>query len=70
MCAFGIAIMARNSGLESEFNFDIDNYNIETKIANCINCSSNCEIVTIYKNDNLIDMWGNKCEKVEKIKNV
>ncbi len=68
--AFGMAIMARNSGIEHEFDFEINNYNLETKIANCVNCPSNCEIVTVYKNNNLIDIWGNKCNHVDKIKNV
>lgn len=70
MAAFGIALMARNSGIEKEFNFDINSYKLETKIANCVNCSSNCEIVTVYRNNNLIDMWGNKCEHTNEIKNM
>lgn len=65
MCAFGIAIMAKKSNVKKEFSFNIDNYNIDTRIANCLNCSSNCEIVTVYKNNNLIDMWGNKCDKIK-----
>lgn len=59
--AIGIAIIAKNSKIEKIFNFDIENINIETKITNCTNCSSNCEIVNIYKNDQLLDFWGNKC---------
>ena len=73
MGAFGIAVMARESKKENIFNFDIDNYKIETKIANCGRCSNNCEIVTVYKNDALIDCWGNKCphgSEVKEIKNV
>ena len=66
MSAIGIAIMARNSGLEHVFDFNIEAYNVETRLVNCINCSNNCEIINVYKNDNLIDMWGNKCDKVEK----
>ena len=66
MCAIGIAIMARDSKLEHVFDFNIDNYNIETKLINCINCSNNCEIIHVYKNNNLVDMWGNKCDKMEK----
>ena len=65
-CAIGIAIMARNSGIEKEFNFNISNYDVKTKLVNCINCSNNCEIINVYKNNNLIDMWGNKCNNVEK----
>lgn len=63
MGAFGIALMARESGVESVFNFDIDNLKLETKINQCSGCSNNCEIVTVYKNDELLDFWGNHCEK-------
>ena len=63
MGAFGIALMARESGVESVFNFDIDNLKLETKINQCGRCSNNCEIVTVYRNDELLDFWGNHCEK-------
>ena len=63
MGAFGIALMARESGAESVFNFDIDNLKLETKINQCGRCSNNCEIVTVYRNDELLDFWGNHCEK-------
>ena len=68
MGAFGIAIMARNSKQEKVFNFDIDNYNLETKISNCGKCSNNCEIVTVYKNNKMIDHWGNRCSKGDLVK--
>ena len=67
MGAFGIAIMARDSKIEKVFDFNIDNYKLETKIANCGKCANNCEIVTVYRNDNLIDHWGNRCEKGNEI---
>ena len=68
MGAFGIALMARDSKKETVFNFDIDSYNMETKIASCGRCSNNCEIVTVYKNDTLIDHWGNRCSRGDEIK--
>lgn len=70
MGAFGIAIMARESKKENVFNFDIDNYNVETKIASCGRCANNCEIVTVYKNNELIDLWGNRCDKGSEVKSV
>ena len=70
MGAFGIAIMARDSKIETIFDFDIDNYNLETKVANCGKCSNSCEIVMVYRNDKLIDYWGNGCEQGSKIENV
>lgn len=66
MSAIGMAILARNSKKEKEFSFDIDNYNVETRLSNCLNCANNCEIVTVYKNNSIIDFWGNKCDKLEK----
>lgn len=68
MGAFGIAIMARESKKENVFSFDIDNEKLETKIKTCGRCSNNCEIVTIYKNDVLIDHWGNRCERGNLVK--
>lgn len=70
MGAIGIAIMARDSKKETVFDFDIDNYKIETKIANCGRCANNCEIVAVYKNNDLIDHWGNRCERGNEIKNI
>lgn len=70
MGAFGIAVMARESKKETVFNFDIDNMNIDTKIACCGRCSNNCEIVAVYKNNTLIDHWGNRCERGNLVKNI
>ena len=70
MGAFGIAIMAMESGKINVFNFDIDNLKLETKIVCCSGCSNNCEIVTVYKNEELLDFWGNHCEKGSILKNV
>ena len=63
MGAIGVALLAMNSKIEKEFNFNIDNINMETKIMKCNKCSNYCEMVGVYKNMKLIDYWGNKCEK-------
>jgi predicted CoA-substrate-specific enzyme activase len=70
MGAFGIAIMARESKKESVFNFSVDDLKLETKINQCGRCSNNCEIVMVYRNDELLDFWGNHCEKGSILKNV
>ena len=70
MGAFGIAVMSKNSKKETVFNFDIDNLEIKTKIVSCGKCSNNCEIVAVYKNNNLIDHYGNRCERGNLVKNV
>jgi len=69
MGAFGIAVMARESKKESVFDFNIDNYKLETRLYNCGICANNCEIVTVYKNNSLIDFWGNRCERGSEVKN-
>lgn len=66
----GIAVLARESKLEKEFNFDIKNGNIKTEMINCNNCNKECMVVNVYKNNDLIDTWGNKCDKFGEVKNV
>jgi len=63
MGAFGMAIMARETKEETVFNFDIENLKLETKITECGHCSNNCEIISVYRNDLLLDFWGNHCER-------
>ena len=62
MGALGVAIMARESKEEKVFNFELQDYNIETKLTSCVGCANSCEIVTVYKNNKVIDHWGNKCD--------
>ena len=62
MGALGVAILAKNSGKEQDFDFDIAEINFETRGTECTKCANNCEIICIYKNNNLIDAWGNKCD--------
>lgn len=63
MGALGVAILARKSKVENEFEFDITDVKIDTKGIECQKCANNCEIICVYKDDKLIDAWGNRCEK-------
>ncbi|MFA5408666.1 MAG: acyl-CoA dehydratase activase [Bacilli bacterium] len=63
MGALGIAILSKESKLTEPFSFQITNTKFETKGNECPHCPNHCEIVSIYKNDNLIDKWGNRCER-------
>ena len=65
-----MAILARESNIEKEFNFNIKNGNVQTEMVSCNNCDRECMVVNVYKNNDLIDTWGNKCDKFEKVKNV
>ena len=63
MGALGVAILAKESNIEKDFDFDIEDMIFETKGRNCHGCSNNCEIICVYKNHKMIDAWGNRCEK-------
>lgn len=62
MGALGVAIVAKNSGKEQDFDFNIAEMHFETRGIECEKCANNCEIICIYKNNDLIDAWGNKCD--------
>ena len=61
--ALGVAILAKKSKIETDFNFNITNISFETKGINCHGCANECEIVCVLKNNKMIDSWGNRCSK-------
>ena len=63
MGALGIAILSKNGEKNINYTLDIEDINFETKGIECSGCSNNCEILKIYKNSDLIDVWGSKCGK-------
>ena len=63
MGALGIAILSKNGEKNINYSLDIEDINFETKGIECSGCSNNCEILKIYKNSDLIDVWGSKCGK-------
>lgn len=64
MGALGIAILSqkRENG-KIPFHFDIQNIKFKTIGKECKGCSNHCEIVSIYKEDMLLDVMGGRCEK-------
>lgn len=62
MGALGVAILARKSNVENDFDFNITDIEFETKGVECKKCANNCEIICIHKDKKLIDAWGNKCD--------
>lgn len=62
MGALGIAILSKSAILKDSFSFQITNSKFETKGRECEKCSNHCEIVSFYRNKELIDIWGNKCD--------
>ncbi len=62
MGALGAAILAKKSGLENNFSFSVSEQDFITKGIECDGCSNNCEIIKVYRNGEVIDKWGNRCE--------
>ncbi|MCQ2452198.1 MAG: acyl-CoA dehydratase activase [Oscillospiraceae bacterium] len=63
MGAIGVAILARGSKERREFDFSVENTDFHVRDASCGRCSNNCEIICVYRGDELIDSWGNRCER-------
>ena len=61
--ALGAAILAKKSRKEKIFDFKITEFDFTTKGIECGKCANSCEIICIYKDEKLIDAWGNKCER-------
>ena len=63
MGAIGAAILARKSSARKNFDFAIEHVDFHIREASCGKCSNNCEIICVYREDTLIDSWGNRCER-------
>ncbi len=61
MGAIGIAILAKKNKTDKIYTLDLKNMKFYTKGFECGRCSNNCEILNIYKNDELVDSWGSRC---------
>lgn len=61
MGAIGIAILARENKTDKEYNLKMNNIIFETKGEECSKCSNNCELLKIYKNNQLIETIGSIC---------
>ena len=65
MGAFGVAILARAQGMQRPFDFSVTGDHFKTREINCHRCANQCEIICVYRGDQLIDAWGNRCDKGE-----
>ncbi len=63
MGAIGIAILAHNNENGKTYPLNIQDISFQTKGQECSKCSNHCELLKIYRNDELIDSWGSKCGK-------
>ena len=65
MGCFGAALLAADAPeLRSEpFAFDVADYDFRTREVVCGRCANHCEVVCVYKDKELIDSWGNRCDR-------
>ncbi|MDD3304331.1 MAG: acyl-CoA dehydratase activase [Clostridia bacterium] len=73
MGAIGIAIISKNvnkNGNKLEFDFNLQNVEFKTIGTECNGCSNTCEIVKVYKDNELIEKMGGRCEKGNQISNI
>ena len=61
MGAIGIAVLASKQKSNKIYHLELKDIKFETKGRECQHCSNHCEILNIYKNEKLVDTWGNKC---------
>lgn len=62
MGALGAAIISKKDG-DIEFSFDIEDIVYETRGTSCKGCANNCEIIRVFRDNKIIDAWGNRCPK-------
>ena len=68
MGALGAAILARRGSGRREFDFSMENMEFRTREASCGGCSNRCEIICVYRGEELIDSWGNRCERGARVR--
>lgn len=61
MGAYGIAILSKQNKTNKVYDLNIKNMKFETIGLECNRCSNNCEILKIYRNNQLIEAMGSKC---------
>lgn len=65
MGAYGAALLAADApdAARKPFAFDVNDFEFRTREVVCQKCANHCEIICVYKDDELIDSWGNRCDK-------
>lgn len=68
MGAIGIALLSKKEK-EKSYSFNLDNFSFTTDSINCSCCPNNCEIILVKDKNKIIDSWGNRCQRGEKLIN-
>lgn len=62
MGALGVAILAKKNKTGKTLDLDIADMDFQTIGYECQRCPNHCEIICFYKDNVLVDAWGNRCE--------
>lgn len=61
MGAYGIAILSKRNSTNKIYDLNIKDVKFDTIGFECDKCPNNCEILKIYKDNELVDAIGSKC---------
>lgn len=62
MGCFGVAILAQRTKEKRSFTWNVKDLKFTTSGTECQKCPNHCEIITVRKNHEFVDAWGNRCE--------
>ena len=71
MGAYGVALLAADAAAEDgamaanaePFSFDVASFEFKTREIECAKCANHCEVICVYQDGEIIDSWGNRCDK-------
>lgn len=74
MGAFGVALLAADAGpvegaqsgpfAGGVFDFEaLLDFDFKTREVECQKCANHCEVICVYRDKDIIDSWGNRCDK-------
>ena len=61
--AYGAALLAKRSGIVKPFDFCVTEAAFKITGKCCGRCANNCEVICVFRENALIDSWGNRCER-------
>lgn len=74
MGSFGVALLAADAGpitgaesgpfVSGTFDFEaMLDFDFKTREIECQKCANHCEVICVYRDRDIIDSWGNRCDK-------
>ena len=63
MGAVGAAILSKGARPGKGFDFRVADLAYQTKARECAGCANRCEMMEFYREGELVDCWGGRCEK-------